>query len=276
MKQPLQPIYVVDLFPVMRAELLRVLRTLPDDAWNLPTACAGWSVKDVALHLLADDIGYLSRSRDDDGITFKVDSWEELVSLINASNELWVQAARRISKRLLMSLLEFTGEQFYEYFRSLPPDGDGGTISWAGSGPVPMWLQIARELTEHWMHHQHICEAVGVNSLKNRRFLHPVLSTFVYALPKTYQNISAPLNTTIQLKITGEAADDWYLVREGAAWGLYADTDIQPSTVITLDDDTAWHLFTKGLDGEIARQRATITGDLELGNKFFETVAIIA
>jgi hypothetical protein len=218
----------------------------------------------------------MSRRRDDDGITFKVDSWEELVSVINGSNELWVQAARRMSKRLLMSLLEFTGEQLHEYLKSVSPDSDGGTISWASGAQVPMWLQMARELTEYWMHHQHICEAVSVNSLKNRRFLHPVLSTFVYALPKTYQNISAPIDTTIHLKITGEAADDWYLVRENDSWALYADTDLQPSTAVVMDDDTAWHLFTKGIDSVTARQRSTLTGDLELGEKFFETIAIIA
>src|SRR5947199_2508097 len=108
------------------------------------------------------------------------------------------------------------------------------------------------------MHHQHICEALGIQSLKGRRFLHPVLTTFIHALPKTYETVAAPAGTTIRLHITGEAEDHFYLIREDGGWSLYASTDNAPDTTITMSDDTAWRLFTKGLARNDAEKRIAL------------------
>ena len=62
--QPPQPILVVDLFPEILDALLSLLGGLSADAWQRPSACPGWSVKDVALHLLGVEVGNLSRRRD--------------------------------------------------------------------------------------------------------------------------------------------------------------------------------------------------------------------
>ena len=60
----LEPVFVVDLFPIERQTLLRLLAQLSEEEWQQPTICAGWTVKDIVLHVLGDDIGLLSRKRD--------------------------------------------------------------------------------------------------------------------------------------------------------------------------------------------------------------------
>ena len=55
--QPPEPTLVADLFPEILTELIRLLSSLSADEWQMPTACAGWSVKDVALHLLGGEVG---------------------------------------------------------------------------------------------------------------------------------------------------------------------------------------------------------------------------
>lgn len=264
MYQTIQPLNVVHLFAEMRAELLAILRNSDDSAWQKPTACAGWTVKDVALHILGDDIGYLSRHRDHDGIMFETSSFDELVSLINQHNDTWVKATRRVSKRLLLTLLQVTGDELYDYLQTVNPMEGSHPVAWSGKKDAPMWLQIARELTEYWMHHQHICEGLGLDSLKSRRFLHPVLSTFVHALPRIYAEVSADDGTIIELAVTGEAADSWFLVRENAEWNLYAGVDAESTCCITMSDDTAWRLFTKGITQSQVENRAMITGDKTL------------
>jgi hypothetical protein len=226
--------------------------------------------------LLGTRMQLLSGMRDHDGQWFKVDNFQELIELINAQNELWVKATRRISRRLLISLLGFTNEQIIAFLNTLNPMEVGGGIGWTGNDSDPMWMHIARELTEQWMHHQHICDAVQITSLKEARFVHPVLSTFVYALPQTYRDTDAPLDTLVKLVITGEGGGTWHLVREGADWQLYADTDLPPTTTISIDTDTAWRLFTKGLEAETIRQRADVEGDKALFEVLLKTVAIIA
>jgi uncharacterized protein (TIGR03083 family) len=276
MKKPVEPILVAHLFPEMRTELLRVLHSLTDEQWQAPTACAGWSVKDVALHIFSDEVGYLSRYRDNDGITFVVDSWAELVEKINHQNETWVQATRRMSRNLLLSLLEFTGEQLAEFLATIDVHQSTSPVSWAGNQNAPMWLQLAREFTEFWMHHQHICEAAHITSLKSRRYFHPVLSAFVFALPHTLRDTDASVDTTVKFMVTGEAADSWYVIRDGDGWHLYANTDIEPITTVTMPEDTAWRLFTKGIDSTIAAKQTTITGNQNLGEILLNTIAIIA
>mgnify|MGYP001473010431 CR=1 FL=1 len=66
MRVALETPRIAGLFAPMRAELLRVLHGLSDEEWDLPTACTGWSVRDVALHILGDDMGLLSGLRDSD------------------------------------------------------------------------------------------------------------------------------------------------------------------------------------------------------------------
>ena len=60
---------VDDVRPLLvedRAELLDLLTALSADEWLHPTAAPDWTVKDIALHLLDDDLGWLSRGRDAD------------------------------------------------------------------------------------------------------------------------------------------------------------------------------------------------------------------
>jgi uncharacterized protein (TIGR03083 family) len=275
MRAPLEPVIAEPLFAPVRAELLRVLSKLNDDQWERPTACEGWTVRDVALHLLGDDVGFLSGLRDHDGQRARLSSLAEIIAFIDAQNDRWIQAARRLSRRLLISLLTFTGQQCREFIASLDPYEMSGPIGWAGDQPDPLWLHIARELTEHWLHHQHICEAAGLTSLKEARFVFPVLSTFVRALPYTFRNTPSPVDTLVKLIITGEGGGQWHLVREGESWKLYADTDLKPASTVSLDVDSAWRMFTKGLTPDALRQRTSIEGDKPLGEVLLTVRAIM-
>ena len=278
----LDPVLVHDLFPLERRALLQLLRELDEQAWHTPTVCAGWSVKDIAQHLLADDLGILSRKRDSfDYLSvvktpYHLDSWDELVAFINEMNAIWVQATRRLSGQVLCSLLEFSGEALYRYFSKLDPYAMGDPVSWAGPAPAPIWLDIAREYTERWMHHQQIRDSLDKPGLKEREFFAPVLETFIRALPHTYRDIQASDGTCIRFTITGEAGGEWTLLRDKGQWILGKATSLEAHASLTLDQETAWRLFTKGMSKEDALSRASIKGDLTLGMIALDTVSIIA
>ncbi len=168
--QPPQPILVVNLFPEILDALLSLLGDLSADAWQRPTACPGWSVKDVALHLLGVEVGNLSRRRDGQAVAGPITSWEELVTFVNDFNEAWVQAARRMSPRLVIDVLQCTGLQMCAFFRSLSPYAIGDSVSWVGPEPAPIWLDLAREYTERWVHQQQMRDAVGKPGLAWRLY----------------------------------------------------------------------------------------------------------
>ena len=131
------PIFVVDLLPEIRTQLLDVLESISESEWRKPTTCEGWSVKDVALNVLGDDVAVLSRQRDNHGLGGQTMDWQELVDFVNDQNALWVRALRRMSSRLLCDMLRMTGAQVYTFFRTVDPFSPGGLVSWAGTSPAP-------------------------------------------------------------------------------------------------------------------------------------------
>lgn len=271
-----KPILVVDLFPPVLDGLLDVLASLTPDEWMRPTACEGWNVHDVALHLLSGEIGILSRKRD----TFARSSihfttWDELVAGLNAWNAVWVEVTRRISPRVLCDVLALSGPQVCDYFASLDPFALGGPVNWAGPDPAPVWLDLARELTERWHHQQHIRDAVGKPGLTEPRFMTPILDAFARALPHTYREVSAPTGTQVTLTITGPAGGHWTVVRADSAWRLFSGRPSAPAAEVILDPDTAWRLFTKGLSPAEARLRVEMRGNVPLGEPILRMVSII-
>src|SRR5256885_5814581 len=177
-------VQTLHLFEPERAALLDVLGELSPREWGAATVCPGWTVKDIAAHLVGDDLGIVARWRDGETAASVADtSWEALVAAINERNEAWVDAMRRLSPRLLVELLGWVGKPVLATFQACDPDEPAGPVSWAGPESAPRWLHIAREFTERWHHQQQVREAVGAPSLDDPRFLGPVLATFARSLP---------------------------------------------------------------------------------------------
>jgi uncharacterized protein (TIGR03083 family) len=274
-KRPAE-IVVIDRFAPLRTRLLQLLADLSEDDWTRPTAAPRWSVKDLAAHLLGGDVGILSRKRD----AFRplgavVENYNDLVDLINRLNAEWVLAARRMSPRLLQELLAFTGPEVEAYFSSLDPRAIGDPVSWAGPDPAPVWFDLAREFTERWHHQQQIRDATGKPSLYDPYFLSQVLDTFVRALPHNFRYAAAHDGTVVRFEISGSAGGVWFLVRIGGAWELGLSSETEPAADVVVPQDTAWRMFTKGIDRKGARALAVIRGDDALVSPIFRTVSII-
>lgn len=269
-----KPVNVIDLFPQERSQLIDLLSSLSDIDWGKPTSCPRWSVKDLTDHLLGDDVGVISRLRDNYKPSSQKDS-TSLVDLVNRRNAEWVNATKRISPKLLIELLKNTGEETYNLFRVQDPNKSSGGVSWAGVKQSPNWFNSAREYTERWSHQEQIREALGASPLIQHKWLNPVLETYVKALPFTYRNTAAASGTSVRLMVDGEAGGNWGLSKTSDLWVL-GEVSTVPTAQVKMDQDTAWKLFTKGLTKEEAIQRTNITGDHELGLVLLNTVSIIA
>lgn len=274
--RPADRVDVLHLFPEERARLLELLTSLAHDQWSLATVCPGWTVKDIALHLLGDDLGRLSRTRDHFPGSVPPVAGASIVDVVNQQNELWVAATRRLSPAVLCDLLSVSGEWTRASFATLDLDAVGGPVSWAGPEAAPVWLDVAREYTERWHHQQQIRDAVAAPPLVARHLFAPVLATFVHALPHTFRNTEAVEGVTVHLRISGDAGGDWSIRRESARWRLYVGAPQRPSARVTMGQDLAWRLFTRGLSPADAEQNATIDGDRQFGKQVLLTVSVIA
>jgi uncharacterized protein (TIGR03083 family) len=276
---PAGPVNLVELFPRLHRELARLLRGLDPADWGKPTACSQWSVKDIAAHLLDSALRRLSFGRD--GLHAApepaVGSHADLVAYLNRLNAEWVATARRLSPRVLVELLDQVEPQLHAYFRSLDPHAVAVFgVAWAGEERSPNWFDIGREYTERWLHQQQIREAVGAPGLSGRSWLHPVLDIFVRALPFTYREVPARAGQSLGFEVQGEAGGVWTLVRSADTWQLFVGSDSTVAARVTLDQDAAWKLFSKGLSPEEARRRIRVEGDLTLGQPALRSLAVMA
>jgi len=92
-----------------RASLLELLRGLSASDWERPTECPAWTVQQVALHILGDDLSLLSRQRDatpKQGLILYAESHPGMtfMELLNGFNEQWVTASTFLSPELLIEL----------------------------------------------------------------------------------------------------------------------------------------------------------------------------
>jgi uncharacterized protein (TIGR03083 family) len=278
--QPVESIFTVELFPELNSQLIHLLEALSLEAWQKPTICSPWTVKDLTAHLLDGDLRRLSFHRDKLPLLQPekaIANYSDLVDFLNQLNHDWVKVAQRISPQLLIELLKLTGQQVYEFFKTLDPYQSAlFSVAWAGEEISPNWFDIAREYTERWLHQQQIRDAVNRPGLTKRHLFYPVLDTFLRALPFTYRGVEAAEGTRLSIFITGEAGGEWSLIREKGAWQLFYGCQANAAALIRLDQDTAWRLFSKGLSPLEARKRVQVEGEEKLGLGILGMVSIMA
>jgi hypothetical protein len=181
-----------------------------------------------------------------------------------------VEAARVLSPRVVCDLLAFAGDQMDQWWASLRLD-DKGRVAWTGPEPVPMWFDIAQDLTERWVHQQQIRDAVGMSGLTDDRFLGTILRTFVWALPHHYRGLTGP-DLEIFVHLEGASGSEWTLARHNEQWDLHEGQTEEPAATISLPPTDAWRHFTGALSDPDQIQRS---GDPALSDHFLTARAII-
>ena len=229
------------LITEIHAELVGFLTSLSDPEWAAPTEAGRWTVKDVALHLLDGDLTQLSIGRDGE-LSWLLDTggdYRQFVAALDAKNQRWVEVARGLSPRVLTDLLRWSGEQVGQYYSTVNLTGPAH-VSWASDAEVPLWLHLAREMTERWAHQQHIRDAVGQPG-DHARFLPAVLATFAWAFPHQYRPAAAP-GTAVQLDF-GDGGR-WRLIRAPEGWELDEGTAPGPAAALRIPPHLAWRQLT--------------------------------
>lgn len=271
------------LFLPLQQELVSLLRGLDESDWLRPTVARRWAVKDIAAHLLDTDLRRLSAHRDNYAPRSRakdVRGYDDVLALVNNLNASWVETAERLSPRVIVELLDWTGPQLASFFASLPPDGAAPIpVAWAGEDASANWMDVGREYTEKWHHQAQIRDAVGAAGLVSRRWLAPVLELSMYALPHAFRDAGAAGASCLGVTIDGEAGGAWHLVREAAGWELREGeaTTAAAGTAarVRLDAETAWRLFFNALDRDEAERRVAAEGDADLCARFLSVRSVM-
>jgi uncharacterized protein (TIGR03083 family) len=276
----LPPIRTAHLFFALETKLLELLRSLSAEDWERQTLAPQWKVRQVVAHLLDTALRRLSMERDGYFSTGpKSGSPEDLRDFINELNRMGISVYGRLSAQNLIALMEVASRELCQELASLDPHGKATfAVSWAGESESEAWFDIAREYTERWHHQQQIREAVGgdaASGIMTPELYHPVLDTFMRALPHAYRNIAAPEGTRVAIAVTGDCGGEWNLVREAGKWALALRSTAQVSARVDVPQEIAWRIFTKGVTPAEAESRSALSGDRPLAQAFFRTIAIV-
>lgn len=275
--EPLGEFDARPLFWQVRHSLLELLGSLEPGEWEAPTVAQPWAVRDVVAHLVGDDLGRLSRSRDGHLVDGPANG-ETLAQFLDRHNAQWVAASQRLSPVILTELLAMTSHRIWEFWDAVDLSAVGEPVSWAGPEPAPVWLDCARDFTEDWVHQQQIRDAVDRPGSDSPVQLGAVVDTFMHAIPHTLQD-HAPQSTTEGTSIRIVVEDDsttegWSWMKAGNSW-LPSDPPSDSATTLTCSADTWWRLCVRMITPAQARQHTRVTGDQQLANAALQIIAII-
>jgi uncharacterized protein (TIGR03083 family) len=271
------PILCAHLLRKVDGKLIDLLAALHSNEWDLQTVAPLWKVRDVAAHLLDTVLRKLSMVRDAcyvEAVTIR--SPQDVIALVNHLNAEGVAVYRRLSPPVLIDIMKSACQQSATFHESLDPFAPATfAVSWAGEETSPNWFDTARELTERWHHQQQIRLATNRPGIMTPDLYHPVLDCFVRGLPHLFRDVDAPLGTTLLLDIAGECGGQWFLSKGTVRWNLESQSAHAPASRVTIPQELAWRVFTKGIQPESASAQIHIEGDRHLGEKVLSLTAIV-
>ena len=271
------PILCSHLLRRVDERLIDLLSSLTPSEWDLKTIVPLWRVRDVAAHLLDTILRKLSMVRDSCYVeAVSIRSPEDVITLVNRLNREGVTVYRRLSPKVLIGMMKEACEQSACFHESLDPFLPAAfAVSWAGEESSLNWFDTARELTERWHHQQQIRLATNRPGIMTPELYHPVLDCFVRGLPHVYRGVDTPLGTLLLLEISGECGGQWFLSKESTGWHFVKPTDREWASRVSIPQELAWRLFTKGIDRDSARSQVEVNGDRDLGEKVLQLTAIV-
>lgn len=272
------PISVLHLLPVLEHQLIGLLRTLNEAEWEQRIASGKYSVKDIAAHMLDNNLRILSLIRDGyrTGRPEEIKSYFDLVSYRDRQDEEWIRAAQRLSPKIITDLLQTTGKEYFEVLNGLDPWEDSVfSESLVGEEIAKNWFHIAREYADRWIHQQQIRNALGKEELLTRELFYPVIDTYMCALPQTYRYTDAVVGSSVMIRVTGDAGGEWHINKTEEGWVLRHTTRVEPLAVVEMDAGTAWRLFSKEISPEEAEEKVKLEGAAELGKIALQLTSII-
>jgi len=271
------PILCAHLLRRVDERLIDLLSSLTSSEWDIQTAAPLWKVRDVAAHLLDTALRKLSMARDSCYVErVNIRSPQDLITLVNCLNREGVTVYRRLSPPVLIDMMRVVCEQSARFHESLDPFAPATfAVTWAGEETSLNWFDTARELTERWHHQQQIRLATNRPGIMTPELYYPVLDCLVRGLPYLYREVDATVGTSLLLEISGECGGRWLLSRGSTEWGFVKPVVAEFASRVTIPQELAWRVFTKGIDRDAARRQIEVEGNRDLAEKVFQLTAVV-
>ena len=200
---------MTDIFDVLEEEEDRldgVLTSLDESRWAAESRCAGWSVRDVVLHLAQTEEAVLATlgaplpSLQSDGSSTTDDLAEH-----------WVRSQRGRPSAEVHARWNAARRGAVEQLRAADPDH---RLAWAAAPLKPRTLATTR-LSEHWIHTLDITDSLGIEHPDSDN-LHHIAWLAWRTIDYAFQRAGREPPPTVRLELAAPGEDTWTFGTEDA------------------------------------------------------------
>ena len=251
----------------------RLVRPLSDDQYDAPTACPGWSVRDVISHLLGFEVMLQGAP-----VPQFEGPWPEYVhNPIGEINEAFVAAHRGEPGIDILNRFHDATVRSLSALRALDDEG-WQKIGWSPEGERPYHRFQETRVLDSWIHLQDIRDALLQPADDHGAGEEIVVNRFEAALPYVVgKKMHADEGALVQLNLTGRLGRTVLLgVREGRAQALTV-SDEAPTLEITTPVALFWRRAAGRISaGAFLSASATdVRGDRAAAMSFAESLRIM-
>jgi uncharacterized protein (TIGR03084 family) len=184
------------------ADLVDILASLDEPAWDRPTPAPGWSIRDQVTHLAYfDDVSTLGAT---DPGRFRLEHDKDLADVDGMVDRV-TAAYRHLSGADTLAWLQRARSGFIAAIRDLDP---GIRVPWYGPD-MTLASAVTSRIMETWAHGQDITDTIGVTRPATNRLRH-VAFLGARAVPNSYRAHGLPVpDTGIRIEVTGPDGDRW-------------------------------------------------------------------
>ena len=226
--------WIIDALDETWSTFDQVLRPQPPEAYDRPTACPGWSVRDIVSHLLG--IESLLRGSP---VPAHEGPWPDHVrSPIGEINEAFVAAHRSEPGLVVLDAFRDVARRSLSALRALE-DAAWERVGWSPEGERPYHRFMETRIVDSWIHLQDVRDALLEPADDHGPGEEVVVNRFEAALPYVVgKRVRPPEGTLIQVNLSGRLARTVLLgVRDGrceALGALSRAPDLEITTPVAL------------------------------------------
>ena len=246
-------------------------RELRADEWDLPSACPGWSVRDLLSHMIGTERSLLGDPSPDPPAS----AAPHVRNDVGERNEAWV-ASRRTTP----------GAQLVGEFAEVTARRLADLLSWASArfdelGPSPVGQVPYREfmrvrVMDCWVHEQDMRLATRRPGHREGPVADLAIGRIASAMPFVVgKRVGAPDGSSVRFDLSPARRLD--VVVRGARAQAVDRLDGAPTATLTMDTETFWRLGCGRLSGAAARSAGLVElrNDVELGALVLDAMAIM-
>lgn len=252
---------VVDALVGEWAALAELLSPLSEDEWLTPSPCPGWTVKDLAAHVIGTELTLEGQPSPE--LTEEVRAQEHVRNDIGAINEAWVDSFRtKPGTEVLAALREVAGRRAQALAAMSQEEFDADSWTPAGPGSYGRFMQI--RVYDCWIHEQDMRMALGrpghLSGPQAEQSLDEVARALGFIVGK---KAGAPQGSAVEIELTGPTTRRLFVSVDGRA-AVVDSLPGEPTAKVTMPFDLFIPIASGRVPADPAAAGVVLSGDADL------------